>query len=65
MKYLTAAALSRSMATATARARCVRGAHGTITALAPLEFDRWHVSPEDVRIDIKFCGAIFNSLNFF
>jgi uncharacterized zinc-type alcohol dehydrogenase-like protein len=34
------------------------------TPIAPLEFDRQPVDPEDVRIDIKFCGVIFNSLNF-
>ncbi len=39
-------------------------ASGVATPLAPLEFNRRPVGPEDVRIDIKFCGVIFNSLNF-
>ena len=34
------------------------------TLLALLKFNRRPVGPEDVRIDIKFCGVIFNSLNF-
>ena len=31
-------------------------AHGASSPLAPFEFDRPSMDPEDVRIDIKFCG---------
>jgi uncharacterized zinc-type alcohol dehydrogenase-like protein len=31
--------------------------------LAPLEFDRRPVGPEDVRIDIKFCGVCHSDIH--
>jgi uncharacterized zinc-type alcohol dehydrogenase-like protein len=33
------------------------GAPDATAPLAPLSFDRPLVSPQDVRIDIKFCGV--------
>ena len=40
------------------------GAQTADAALAPLEIDRRDLGPDDVRIDIKFCGVCHSDIHF-